>query len=144
MRVAAILIQIGVKADDTFWLKSQPYSLRHMLNGNFVDRFVGGTVYQAFLSAKNYHRWHSPVSGMIKMLQLVPGAYYAEAASERFDPAGPNFGGVHAHVATRALLYRGRRSRDRARGLVPIGMAEVSSWSSSTPPERRSKRGSTS
>ena len=122
-------IQIGVKADDTFWLKSQPYSLRHMLNGNFVDRFVGGTVYQAFLSAKNYHRWHSPVSGTIKMLQLVPGTYYAEAASERFDPAGPNNSqGYIAHVATRALLFI--EADDPAIGLVclvPIGMAEVSS-----------------
>ena len=30
-----------------------------------VEEFVGGTVYQAFLSATNYHRWHSPVAGTI-------------------------------------------------------------------------------
>jgi len=34
-----------------------------MLDGKFVKDFVGGTVYQAYLSAENYHRWHSPVSG---------------------------------------------------------------------------------
>ena len=30
-----------------------------------ADQFVGGTIYQAFLSATNYHRWHSPVAGTI-------------------------------------------------------------------------------
>jgi len=122
-------IQTNVKERDTFWIKSQPYSLRQLLNGNFVDELVGGTVYQAFLSAKNYHRWHSPVSGTIKKLQKVPGTYYAEAASEGFDPAGPNNSqGYIAHVATRALIFIQADNADIGLVcLVPIGMAEVSS-----------------
>jgi phosphatidylserine decarboxylase len=64
---APYAIQNSVKEHDTFWLKAQPYSLRHLLNGNFVDQFSGGTVYQAFLSAKQYHRWHSPVTGVFRM-----------------------------------------------------------------------------
>jgi phosphatidylserine decarboxylase len=122
-------IQNNVKECDTFWIKSQPYSLRQMLNEHFVDRFVGGTVYQAFLSAENYHRWHSPVSGTVKKLDLVPGTYYAEAASEGFDPAGPNDSqGYIAHVAARALIFI--EADNPAIGLmcvVPVGMAEVSS-----------------
>jgi phosphatidylserine decarboxylase len=31
-----------------------------------AELFQGGTVYQAFLSALSYHRWHSPVNGVIK------------------------------------------------------------------------------
>jgi len=122
-------IQTAVKENDTFWLKSQPYSLRDMLNGNFVDEFVGGAVYQAFLSAKNYHRWHSPVSGTIRKLQHVPGTYYAEAASEGFDPAGPNNSqGYIAHVAARALIFIEADNPDIGlMCLIPIGMAEVSS-----------------
>jgi len=61
-------ISTAVKKRDSFWLKSQPYSLQHMLDGLFVDEFVDGTVYQAFLSPENYHRWHSPVSGTIKKI----------------------------------------------------------------------------
>jgi phosphatidylserine decarboxylase len=126
---APYAIQNGVKEHDTFWLKAQPYSLRHMLNGHFVDRFAGGTVYQAFLSAKQYHRWHSPVSGTIKKLERVRGTYYAEAAAEGFDAAGPNDSqGYIAHVATRALIFI--EADNPAIGLlcvVPIGMAEVSS-----------------
>ena len=122
-------IQTGVKEKDAFWIKSQPYSLRDMLNGNFVDQFVGGTVYQAYLSAKNYHRWHSPVSGTIKKLQKVAGTYYAEAASEGFDYIGPNNSqGYIAHVATRALIFIEADNPDIGlMCLMPVGMAEVSS-----------------
>ena len=122
-------IQTQVNEHDTFWMKSQPYSVRHMLNGNFVEQFVGGTVYQAFLSAHNYHRWHSPVTGTIRRLQKVPGTYYAEAASERFDPAGPtNSQGYIAHVATRALIFiEADYSGIGLMCLVAVGMAEVSS-----------------
>jgi phosphatidylserine decarboxylase len=122
-------IQTQVNEHDTFWMKSQPYSVRHMLNGNFVEQFVGGTVYQAFLSADNYHRWHSPVTGTIRRLQKVPGTYYAEAASERFDPAGPNNSqGYIAHVATRALIFiEADYSGIGLMCLVAVGMAEVSS-----------------
>jgi phosphatidylserine decarboxylase len=122
-------ISTNVKESDTFWIKSQPYSLQQMLDGKHVQEFIGGTVYQAFLSAESYHRWHSPVSGTIQSIHQVEGTYYAEAAAEGFDPAGPNNSqGYIAHVATRALIFI--EADDPAIGLVclmPIGMAEVSS-----------------
>lgn len=125
---APFAISTNVKEQDAFWLKSQPYSLRHMLDGLFVDQFVGGTVYQAFLSAENYHRWHSPVSGVIRKLHHVEGTYYSEAPSEGFDPVGPNNSqGYIAHTATRALVFI---EADGPIGLMcfaAIGMSEVSS-----------------
>jgi len=40
------------------------------------------------------------------MIHHVEGSYYAEAASEGFDAAGPNNSqGYIAHVATRALIF---------------------------------------
>jgi phosphatidylserine decarboxylase len=80
-------------------------------------------------SPANYYRWHSPISGTIKKLDQVAGTYYAEAASEGFDAAGPNDSqGYLAHVATRALIFI--EADNPAIGLVciiQIGMAEVSS-----------------
>ena len=87
---APFAISTNVKEYDTFWIKSQPYSLRQMLNGKHVQEFIGGTIYQAFLSAESYHRWHSPVAGTIRSIHQVEGTYYAEAASEAFDESGPN------------------------------------------------------
>jgi phosphatidylserine decarboxylase len=59
----------------------------------------------------------------------VEGTYFAEAASEGFDEAGPiNSQGYIAHVATRSLIFI--EADEPAIGLlcfVPIGMGEVSS-----------------
>ena len=119
-----------VKGSDTFWIKSQPYSLYHMLAGDpLVGQFVGGTVYQAFLSALSYHRWHSPVSGKIVKTQLIDGSYYAEALSEGFDPAGPNESqGYITQVASRALIFIQADNPDIGlMAVLYVGMAEVSS-----------------
>jgi phosphatidylserine decarboxylase len=121
-------ISTNVAKEDTFWIKSQPYSLQHLLDGVFVDEFVGGTVYQAFLSAEDYHRWHSPVSGVVRKISQVAGTYYSEAVSEGFDPAGPNDSqGYIAHTATRALIFIEADAPIGLMCLIPVGMAEVSS-----------------
>lgn len=123
-------ISTGVKRRARFWIKRQPYSLQDMLaNDASVDRFVGGTVYQAFLSALDYHRWHSPVSGMIVRASVVAGTYYSEADVEGEDPAGPNNSqGYLAHVATRALfLIEADHSGIGLMAFLAVGMAEISS-----------------
>ena len=74
----------NVKLHDTFWLKDQNYSLYDMLGGNDEDAqpFVGGTVYQAFLSPQDYHRWHSPIKGTVTKAVVLPGSYYAVLPDE--------------------------------------------------------------
>jgi len=119
-----------VQRHDRFWIKSQPYSLQDMLaNDESVDLFVGGTVYQAFLSATNYHRWHSPVAGTIVRAFVQQGTYYSEADSEGADAVEPqNSQSYLAHVAARAIILI--EADDPVIGLlafVPIGMSEVSS-----------------
>jgi phosphatidylserine decarboxylase len=80
-----------VKWVDQFWIKGQPYSLSHMLAQDPLARhFVGGTIYQAFLSATSYHRWHSPVSGRIVKAYISPGTYYATAPMEGFKSDDDN------------------------------------------------------
>ncbi len=123
-------ISIDVQRQDRFWIKSQPYSLADMLaNDESVDQFVGGTVYQAFLSATNYHRWHSPVAGTIVRAFLQPGTYYSEADSEGRDAVEPmNSQSYLAHVAARAIFLI--EADDPVIGLmafVAVGMSEVSS-----------------
>ncbi|HAO27734.1 MAG TPA: phosphatidylserine decarboxylase, partial [Chryseobacterium indologenes] len=77
---------------DKFWMKGQPYSLIDIMNNHELAQQFGdnSTVYQAFLCAKTYHRWNSPVDGKIVAIQNVPGTYYAEAPVEGYDPSGPN------------------------------------------------------
>ncbi len=123
-------LKTNVRREDRFWVKEQPYSLRDMLAGDeSAEEFVGGSVYQAYLDAHNYHRWHSPVSGTIRKAFVREGTYYSEAESEGQDPDGlKKSQGYLAHVATRAILLI--EADDPAIGLVclmPVGMSEVSS-----------------
>lgn len=120
----------GVAPRDRFWLKGQPYSLDHMLAGDeYAGLFAGGTVYQAFLSALSYHRWHSPVSGKIAKTRLIDGSYYAEALAEGYDPAGPNDSQAYiTALASRALIFIEADNPDIGlMAVLFVGMAEVSS-----------------
>lgn len=125
-------IEHDVKLRDHFWIKSQPYSLLEMFTTRereLAQHFVGGSVYQAFLSAFNYHRWHAPVSGRIVKAYHVDGTYYSDAESEGVDPGGLNDSqGYTSAVAARAIIVID--SDDPQIGLVGcvfVGMADVSS-----------------
>ncbi|KAI0517434.1 Phophatidylserine decarboxylase-domain-containing protein [Xylaria bambusicola] len=62
-----------------FWVKGQPYSILDMLAHDPLSaQFDQATVYQAFLSALSYHRWHSPVSGKIVRAFVQDGTYFSE------------------------------------------------------------------
>lgn len=120
----------NVKWQDAFWLKDQPYSLSHMMDGDpLAQQFVGGTIYQAFLSATSYHRWHSPVSGRIVKTRLIDGSYYAQTPAVGFDPAGPNESqGYITQVASRGLVFiQADNPKIGLMAVLFVGMAEVSS-----------------
>ncbi|NUT46669.1 MAG: phosphatidylserine decarboxylase family protein [Saccharothrix sp.] len=129
-------VRRNVRLYDNFSVKGQPYSLAHLLDTAHKeeeepaeDYFDGGTVYQGFLAALNYHQWHSPVDGMVVACRRIPGSYYSETPAALCDPAAPDISqGYIAHVATRALIFIETTSPEV--GIVcfvAIGMAEVSS-----------------
>lgn len=130
-------VAYNVKLRDTFWNKGQPYSIKDMLaNDPLAEKFAGGTVYQAFLSALSYHRWHSPVSGTIKKAYVQDGTYFSEPLFEglgdpntkEIDKGGISTGqGYLTALATRAIIFI--EADNPAIGLmafIGIGMDEVS------------------
>jgi phosphatidylserine decarboxylase len=125
-------IQKNVKYSDTFWIKSQPYSLVNMLdNSKFTDDFVGGDVFQSFLSGANYHRWRAPISGKVVEARIINGLMFSELHSEGFDSGGGILSqGFEASVNTRGLVII--ESDDKKIGkvcVIPIGITEISSIS---------------
>ena len=128
----------NISQRDRFWMKGQPYSLLDMVAMDPLhEQFIGGTIYQAFLSALSYHRWHSPISGTIKKAYLVEGTYFSEPLFEGLgDPSnkdgiaedGEKTGqGYLTATATRAIMFIEADNPDL--GLVcfmGIGMTEVS------------------
>ncbi|KDR68487.1 hypothetical protein GALMADRAFT_282963 [Galerina marginata CBS 339.88] len=128
-------IASDIKAIDKFWLKGEPYSLNHMLHGDpLAPKFVGGTLFQGFLSALNYHRWHSPVNGKIVKTVMVPGTYYAESPALGFSaPEGPDPSGLNRSqsflttVAARALIFiEATNPKIGLMCFMAVGMVEVS------------------
>ena len=118
-----------------FWIKGQPYSLVDLLhNDPLTDEFVGGTLYQAFLSALSYHRWNSPVSGKIVKAYNLYGSYYSETLNQGFanpdgpDPAAPNDSQAYiTQTASRAVIFiQADNPKIGLMAFVAVGMAEVS------------------
>ncbi|KDQ10821.1 hypothetical protein BOTBODRAFT_115323 [Botryobasidium botryosum FD-172 SS1] len=131
---------------DEFWLKGQPYSLVHMLNDPLASSFVGGTVYQAFLSPYYYHRWHSPVEGTVVKTQVVEGTYFAGVPTEHLPPEEDwAFQGQQSflsQVATRALIFiQAKNPKIGLMCFIGIGMVEVSSCEITVNPGQVVKKG---
>ena len=118
-----------------FWIKGQPYSLIDLLhNDPLTSEFVGGTLYQAFLSALSYHRWNSPVSGTVVKAYNLYGSYYSETLPQGFenpngpDPAAPNDSQAYiTETASRAVIFiKADNPKIGLMCFVAVGMAEVS------------------
>ena len=125
-------IQYDAQLEDQFWIKSQPYSLQDIFTASkcqWAEHFIGGSVYQAYLSQFNYHRWSAPISGTIVDAYLVDGTYYSDADIQALDPVGPLASqGYMSSVAARAVIII--QSEDACLGTVAcifVGMAEISS-----------------
>ena len=122
-------LRSDVKMVDDFWIKDHKYSLKHLLNDqDLASQFVGGTVYQAFLSALSYHRWHSPIKGTVIKTYVVPGTYYSATQCIGPDEASPDKSqGYICQVATRAVVVIQADNADIGKMcIVFVGMAEVS------------------
>lgn len=148
-----------IKYRDRFWLKGQSYSLCDMLQSHKYARyFDGGTVYQAFLSALSYHRWHAPVSGTVRAVYVLPGTYYSSNREWLFtndaldgsglqplppDPAAPYQSQPYlSSVATRGvLLLEADDPEIGVVGCVFVGMGEVSSCQFSVAEGQKVRKG---
>ena len=104
-------------------------------NDPLAAQFDGATVYQAFLSALSYHRWHAPVSGTVKRCFVRDGTYFSEPLFESTVEGGEidtkgiqDAQGYISALATRAIFFI--EADNPALGLVAfiaVGMDEVSS-----------------
>jgi phosphatidylserine decarboxylase len=127
----------NVRLRDKFFAKGQPYSLLDMFaHDPLAHQFVNGTIYQAFLSALSYHRWHSPVSGTVRRAFVQDGTYFSEPLFE--GPGDPEVrdidtrgiavaqGYLSALAARAIIVLEADNPKIGLMGFVGIGMDEVS------------------
>jgi phosphatidylserine decarboxylase len=130
-------IERNAKLRDKFWVKGQPYSVADMLaHDPLAQHFEDATVYQAFLSALSYHRWHAPVSGKVVRAFVQDGTYFSEPLFE--GQGGPDGHDIDARgisvaqgyltaLATRAIIFIEADNKDIGlMAFIGVGMDEVS------------------
>ncbi|KAH8204734.1 hypothetical protein TruAng_001068 [Truncatella angustata] len=125
------------KLRSKFWIKGQPYSILDMLgHDELAHQFQGATIYQAFLSALSYHRWHAPVSGTVVKKFVLDGTYFSEPLFEGqgengqvdIDKRGISVAqGYLTALATRAVIFIEADNKDIGlMAFIGVGMDEVS------------------
>lgn len=137
----------NVNEFDNFWIKGEPYSLRHMLNHDpdYAAQFIGGTVFQGFLEVTGYHRWNSPVTGTIMKIVQVPGTYFVESPAVLGEPdSNPYLRSLSfiTAITTRLLIFI--ESDNPLIGLmcfIAIGMTEVSTCEATVKEDQKIVRG---
>lgn len=140
----------NVKETDAFWVKGEPYSLRHMLNHDeeYATLFNEGTIFQGFLQMTGYHRWHAPVDGTIQKIVTVPGTYFVQSPAllgTAVDDAHPPYLrslAFNSSLATRMLIFI--ESSNPAIGMmcfIAVGLTEVSTCEATVEVGGQVKRG---
>lgn len=60
-----------------FWVKGANFTMARLFRDEeLAEVFDGGSMIIARLAPQDYHRWHSPVTGTVKSVKEIPGAYY--------------------------------------------------------------------
>jgi phosphatidylserine decarboxylase len=60
-----------------YWIKGFGFTLERLLGSpELAAQFDGGSIVIARLAPQDYHRWHAPVSGTVRGINDIPGAYY--------------------------------------------------------------------
>lgn len=113
-----------------FWVKDANYSLLDLFGGqeSWAKLFVGGQLYQGFLSATHYHRWRAPLDGKLVRSWVQPGTYFAQRPGQGEDAGtweGTESQPYLGHVATRAIFIFEHEKCGYV-ALICIGMVEVS------------------
>ena len=119
-----------LKFKSRFWIKDVDYSLLDLFGGNrqWADLFVGGQLYQGFLSATHYHRWRAPLDGLLVRSWVQPGTYFAQRPGQGEDQGtweGTESEPYLGHVAARAIFIFDHKKCGYV-ALICIGMVEVS------------------
>jgi phosphatidylserine decarboxylase len=117
------LIVALLGADDELNVKGPwPVNITTLLGGNrtAAEPFVGGTGILIMLGVFDYHKWHSPVDGIVESVSRVGGGYYAVPPTSMWFP----YLGYYFNRSP-FVIHNDVLSFDVA--VIPVGIAEYGS-----------------
>jgi phosphatidylserine decarboxylase len=72
-----VVVFDSVAKTKKLWIKGADFSLTNLVMDTQLGKHFDGAAVASFrLSPQDYHRYHSPVSGTIKLFRSLPGDYY--------------------------------------------------------------------
>ncbi len=126
-------------------------NIKDLLKGSeYADAFANGTFVHYFLGPYSYHRFHTPVAGVVKESYAIQGKVYLEVNLEngeggaQFDAPDNAEGGYEFNQARGVLTIDTSSSPYGDMGIVaviPIGMCQVSSVNMIATPDRVFQKG---
>lgn len=67
----------SIDGHGTFTVKGRPYAVAELVgDATEARRFLGGAGFVVYLSPRDYHRVHAPVSGVVRRIRSIPGDYF--------------------------------------------------------------------
>ena len=112
--------------DSTITVKGNTYKIQDLLDGSaYKDKFNGGIFTHSFLAVTDYHRFHMPVSGIIKEVKKVPATTWItetkkqDGSLENTDDVGFQFTHTRAHIIIESPIG--------FLAIIPVGMGHISS-----------------
>ena len=107
----------------------------------YTERFIGGDIVQLFLKGSDYHRFHSPISGVILSVATIPGLFFTNREIHDYSRGTDSLGFASSTLTRKAVFIQ---ADDPAIGVVcmiAIGITEVSSVSVFTDVGQHVKKG---
>ena len=72
-----VVVYQSVAASRKIWIKGVDFSITNLvMDTQLGARFDDGAIASFRLSPQDYHRYHSPVSGKVRLFRSMPGDYY--------------------------------------------------------------------
>ncbi|PGH07524.1 phosphatidylserine decarboxylase [Helicocarpus griseus UAMH5409] len=72
-----VVVYETVEQSKKIWIKGLDFSMTSLvMDQQLGPQFANGSVASFRLSPQDYHRYHSPVTGKIKLFRSMPGDYY--------------------------------------------------------------------
>ena len=107
-----------------FWVKGAEFTMERLFqDADLAAKFEGGSMVIARLAPQDYHRWHSPIDGVVVSVKDIPGAYYTVNPQAINEP-----GTLNVYCENRRSVMLVERSPDRAPvAIVAVGAMLVGS-----------------
>jgi phosphatidylserine decarboxylase len=118
--------QWEITGEATITVKGITYSMENLLNGSeYKDKFNKGIFTHSFLAITDYHRFHMPVSGMIREVRTIQaGTWVTEERKQdgslrNTDDVGFQFDHTRAYIIIESPIG--------FVAVMPVGMGHISS-----------------